>query len=119
MTDESPGELPPIEGVGYLAGELPAADIRALERFGAGSLWTAGHIATGGLDPEVVTGAARLGVLTERCAIGAAVVLLPLYQPAVLAKQLAEVDRFTNGRLVVGVGVGGEFPSEFEACQVP
>jgi alkanesulfonate monooxygenase SsuD/methylene tetrahydromethanopterin reductase-like flavin-dependent oxidoreductase (luciferase family) len=45
--------------------------------------------------------------------------LLPLRQPAVTAKELASVDVISGGRLVVGVGAGGEFPPEFDACGVP
>jgi probable F420-dependent oxidoreductase len=47
------------------------------------------------------------------------VTLLPLY-PAVLAAKLgAALDNVSNGRFVLGVGVGGENPREFEACGVP
>src|SRR5262249_7804375 len=35
------------------------------------------------------------------------------------AKQVASLDRLSGGRVVFGVGVGGEFPKEFEACGVP
>src|SRR5690349_10013325 len=56
---------------------------------------------------------------TERVDVGAAVLLLPLYHPVVLAKQLADLDARSGGRLRVGVGVGGEFPQEFRAVGVP
>src|SRR5690606_170936 len=39
--------------------------------------------------------------------------------PAIVAKQVADLDRATGGRVVLGVGVGGEYPAEFRACQVP
>ena len=42
-----------------------------------------------------------------------------LYPPAVVAKQIADLDRATGGRVTLGVGVGGEYPAEFEACGVP
>ena len=48
-----------------------------------------------------------------------AVVLLPLYPAALAAKMGAALDVASNGRYLFGVGVGGEFPKEFEACGVP
>ena len=109
---------------GFLAVGAPGAplrpgDVARLEGAGIDSLWAAGHVTTGRAVPEVVTGVARLAALTERVTVGTAVTVLPLYHPVVLAKQFAEVDRATGGRLAVGVGVGGEYPVEFDACGVP
>jgi len=36
-----------------------------------------------------------------------------------VAKQVATLDHLTEGRFIFGVGVGGEFAKEFEACGVP
>ncbi|MEJ2088408.1 MAG: LLM class flavin-dependent oxidoreductase [Gammaproteobacteria bacterium] len=47
------------------------------------------------------------------------ITLVPLYPPALLAKQIATLDFLSNGRFDLGVGVGGEFAKEFEACGVP
>ena len=62
---------------------------------------------------------ARLAALTERVKVGTSVLLLPLYPPALVAKQIADLDRVTNGRVILGVGVGGEYPQEFAAMQIP
>ena len=48
-----------------------------------------------------------------------AITLVPLYPAALLAKMGAALDVASNGRFMLGVGVGGEFPQEFEACGVP
>ena len=64
-------------------------------------------------------GFARLAALTERVTIGTSILLLPLYSPAIVAKQMADLDRLTNGRIVLGVGIGGEYEQEFRAVQVP
>ncbi len=51
--------------------------------------------------------------------VGTAILVLPLYHPVVAAKQLADLDAWSGGRVSVGVGVGGEFPEEFAAVGVP
>ena len=56
---------------------------------------------------------------TRRVSLGPCVVLLALRNPVVLAKQLGTLATFAPGRLRVGVGVGGEYPAEFEAVGVP
>src|SRR5262249_29140796 len=47
------------------------------------------------------------------------VYLLALRHPTVAAKLVASLDVLSGGRVVFGVGVGGEFPKEFEASGVP
>ena len=51
--------------------------------------------------------------------LGTSVLLLPLRHPTPVAKQVITLDHLTEGRLVLGVGVGGEFPKEYAACDVP
>jgi probable F420-dependent oxidoreductase len=93
--------------------------VAALEALGVDSLWCGGHVASRNPTPETMTQLARLSALTERVTVGTATLTLPLYQPAVIAKQVADLDQATAGRLVLGVGVGGEYEQEFRACQVP
>jgi probable F420-dependent oxidoreductase len=47
------------------------------------------------------------------------VYLLALRHPTLAAKAVATLDVLSGGRVVFGVGVGGEFPKEFEASGVP
>jgi probable F420-dependent oxidoreductase len=56
---------------------------------------------------------------TKHIKLMSAITLLPLYPPALLAKMGAALDIASNGRFILGVGVGGENPKEFEACSVP
>ena len=95
-------------------------DPRQLEQLDAlDSLWVGGHVASRNPSPEAMMGLARLAALTERVGIGTSILLLPLYPPALVAKQIADLDRATNGRVTLGIGVGGEYPQEFRACQIP
>ncbi len=56
---------------------------------------------------------------TERIKLMTSITLIPLYPAALLAKQVASLDFASGGRFALGVGVGGEFAKEFEACGVP
>src|SRR5579862_4932882 len=56
---------------------------------------------------------------TSRIKLMSTVVLLPLYNPTVLAKMTSVLDVASGGRYHMGIGIGGEFPKEFEACGVP
>jgi len=49
--------------------------------------------------------------------IGTSVLILPLRNPATVAKQIATLDVLTGGRLILGVGIGWN-QKEFEVCGV-
>jgi alkanesulfonate monooxygenase SsuD/methylene tetrahydromethanopterin reductase-like flavin-dependent oxidoreductase (luciferase family) len=65
-----------------------------------------------------VTLAAAAGA-TERIRLLSAVTILPMYPAALAAKMVATLDRVSSGRFDLGVGVGGEYPAEFEAVGIP
>ena len=52
--------------------------------------------------------------ITERIKLITGIVILPQRQTTLIAKQAAEVDNLSNGRLVLGIAVGWN-PVEFEA----
>ncbi|HEY7580035.1 MAG TPA: LLM class flavin-dependent oxidoreductase [Acetobacteraceae bacterium] len=93
--------------------------VELVERSGYDSLWVGDHIsfAVPVLDPLLQL--AQAAVVSRRLILGTSVYLLPLRHPAPVAKQVATLDHLTAGRLVFGVGVGGEFPREYEVCGVP
>jgi alkanesulfonate monooxygenase SsuD/methylene tetrahydromethanopterin reductase-like flavin-dependent oxidoreductase (luciferase family) len=93
--------------------------LQAVEQLPVDSVWQGGHLLPPSASGEAITRLALMTAWTERVDVGTAVLLLPLYQPVVVAKQLADLDAHAGGRLRVGVGVGGEFPKEFEAVGVP
>ncbi|HEX3790813.1 MAG TPA: LLM class flavin-dependent oxidoreductase [Pseudonocardiaceae bacterium] len=56
---------------------------------------------------------------TERIRLLSALTVLPVYPAALAAKLIATLDRVSQGRFELGVGVGGEYPPEFAAVGVP
>lgn len=89
------------------------------EELGLDSLWVGDHIAFAVpmLDPFVQL--AQAAAHSTKLTFGTSVYLLPLRHPTPVAKQVATLDHLTDGKLIFGVGVGGEFPNEYAACGVP
>src|SRR5713226_7542165 len=56
---------------------------------------------------------AHCASVTKTIRLGTAVVVLPLYNPARLAAEIATADALSNGRLALGIGAGYQ-PYEFE-----
>lgn len=95
------------------------AGVREAEQSGIESLWVGGHLASPNPSPEPMTWLARLTEQSERALLGTATLVLPWYQPPMAAKQLADIDRNCRGRIVVGVGTGGEYRDDFVAAGIP
>jgi probable F420-dependent oxidoreductase len=55
---------------------------------------------------ESLTNLAFLAGITERVRLGVAVLCLPYRNPIVAAKQVANIDVLSGGRLILGIGVG-------------
>lgn len=83
------------------------------EELGYESVWLPDHVLPPGPFGEVYGGVyeplvtlAYVAAATERIGLGTSVLILPLREPYVLAKQVATLSRLSGGRLVLGVGVG-------------
>jgi probable F420-dependent oxidoreductase len=96
------------------------------EELGFESLWCNDHIImppdteftpTYGRLFEVFVTLAALSTLTQRVKLATGVLILPLRDPVLVAKQAATVDAFSKGRLILGVGVGWE-PGEYRYLNV-
>ena len=64
-------------------------------------------------DPWVTL--AAVACATERLRLGPMVTPLPRRRPVVVARQVASLDRLSQGRLVLGVGTGGDGARELSA----
>jgi len=103
---------------------------RYAEAAGFESVWTGEHVALPNppragftipsalhfLDTAVALTLVATHTTTLKVASG--IIILPLRNPILLAKELASVDVVSNGRLIVGIGAG-YVPEEFAAAGVP
>jgi probable F420-dependent oxidoreductase len=107
-----------------------AAFVREVEAMGFDHLFVADHVL--GADPkfhshpslatysheavvhEALTLMAYLAAITTRIALATGILILPQRQTALVAKQAAEIDVLSGGRLRLGIGVGWN-AVEFEA----
>jgi probable F420-dependent oxidoreductase len=107
-----------------------AAFVREVEAMGYDHLFVADHVL--GADPkfhthpslatysheavvhEALTLMAYLAAITSRLTLATGILILPQRQTALVAKQAAEIDVLSGGRLRVGIGVGWNVV-EFEA----
>ena len=117
-------------GSGILADKAAVnAVAQAAEELGFESLWVGEHPVlidprerpsplpplTPLLDPVAVI--SYLACCTSRMKLATGIVILPLRNPVILAKQLATADVLSDGRAILGVGVG-YVPGEYAAIGV-
>ena len=106
--------------------EMP--DARALvdygvrmEALGFDSIWVWDHVLLG-VKPnfpiiEALTLLTAIGARTSKIKLGTGVLVLPMRNPVILAKQLASMDLLSDGRLVMGLATGW-YKREFDAVGV-
>jgi len=113
-----------IQGSGQLTDGAPdpgryRAVAELAEELGYDSIWAGEHLSFHNPILDLGVALAVFASVTERILLGAGVVLLPLRHPSLVAKQAASLDYVSGGRLLLGVGVGGEGGKDFEAAGVP
>src|SRR5574341_959451 len=94
-------------------------DVSRIEELGYDSAWTSEHIFFYFPTFDALTALAAMAARTSRIQLGTAVLLLPFRPADLVAKEIASVDNISGGRVVLGVGVGGEYAKEFDAVGVP
>jgi probable F420-dependent oxidoreductase len=93
-----------------------AEAVAAMEELRFDSLWLAERLTTSIPDP--IAGIGYAAAVTRKLKLGTGVVVLPGRNAAVVAKQLASLDRLSGGRLLVTFGLGGQ-PDERKALPIP
>lgn len=93
-----------------------AAVVDELEDRGWDSLWLSER--AGGPSPAPLIGLAVAVGRTRRLKVGTSVLVLPGRNPVLLAKELATLDRLSNGRMLPAVGLGAPDAIEHRAFGV-
>ena len=56
---------------------------------------------------EIIVTMSYVAAVTQRVGIGIGVLVLPMREPVVAAKQVSTLDVFSGGRITLGLGIGG------------
>jgi probable F420-dependent oxidoreductase len=113
--------------------------VRTADEVGIESLWTVEHVvvpvgyesaypysSTGKMPgnneklpiPDPVVPLAYAAAITKRVKLGTGIMILPQRHPVYVAKEMATLDVLSNGRALLGVGIGW-LEEEFEVVGVP
>lgn len=113
--------MPQQVGFGITCGGSlwPDETVRAVEEAGFDSFWTGEHTVYHRPVMDAIPLLTAAACATRRIGIGPATFLLPLRHPTMAAKEFCSLDIISGGRLIVGVGVGGDYPKEFACLDVP
>lgn len=83
------------------------------EKLNFDSIWTTDHIAVNkrftvpyGKIYESLLTLGYVAAITERVKLGTSIIVLPMRNPFLFAKQTATLDQLSDGRLVLGLGAG-------------
>jgi len=90
-----------------------------VEGIGYDLLFSGDHLFMYSPNVEALSVLATYAAVTERIELGTGVLLPALRDPALTAKQVASIDYLSGGRMILGVGVGGEIEQEWQAMEVP
>ncbi len=120
-------------GVGLFTGQIPQGSartfaqeyretlelVRLAEALGFESAWVSEHHGVSdGYLPSLLPMLAAFASVTERIALGTGIVLTPFHDPLRLAEDSAVVDQLSDGRLLLGLGIGWR-EEEFRMFGVP
>ncbi len=92
------------------------------EELGFASVWAWDHLFLGARRPfpflEALTTLSMVAARTSRIMLGTGILVLPIREPAILAKTAATIQLGSKGRLMLGVAAGW-YEREFHATAVP
>ena len=105
----------------YSAGVPGGRDVadfaRAAEAAGFDSVQVGDHVTWHAPIHESTALMATFAAVTSRIRIASDVIILPLRDPVLIAKTVASLDVLSGGRMIFGVGVGGDHAAEYHAMR--
>lgn len=103
-----------VQAAGRLQEVLAMIAAAGLDEVGVGD-----HVSfVGGSGTDGLVSAAAVLGAHPSLTVRTSVYLLPLRHPVLVARQLTTIAQFAPGRLIFGVGIGGEDPHEYAVCEV-
>ena len=102
-----------------VGGATAAQNAQRAEALGFDSVWVGEHVVWRTPVHDALMLLAAAAVVTQRVRLGTSILLLPLKHPVLVCKGVTTLDHLSGGRASLGIGVGGEYPKEFEALGIP
>ena len=99
-------------------GQMVMDAARRAEALGLDGLIAGDHVTFHGYGNDGLLTLTAMAAATETIELKTGVYLLPLRHPVPVALQAAQLDQLSMGRLVLGIGIGGEDPHEYWSCGV-
>jgi probable F420-dependent oxidoreductase len=102
------GQVPPESKRTFAQEHRETVDlVRLAESLGFESAWVSEHHGSGdGYMPSLLVTLAAFASATDRIRLGTGVILAPFHDPLRLAEDAATVDLLSDGRLILGLGLG-------------
>jgi probable F420-dependent oxidoreductase len=91
---------------------------RKAEAAGVDGIFAGDHVTFYGAGNDGLACLTAVAAVTERVELMTSVYLLALRHPTPVALQCAMIDQLSLGRLILGVGIGGEDANEWWACGI-
>jgi alkanesulfonate monooxygenase SsuD/methylene tetrahydromethanopterin reductase-like flavin-dependent oxidoreductase (luciferase family) len=101
-----------------LAGPQSAAFLDQVAAAGIDHVGVGDHVSFAGIGFDGLVQAAALAMLHPTLPVYTGIYLLPLRHPVLVARQLCDIAALAPGRLIFGVGIGGEDRHEVAICGV-
>lgn len=98
--------------------EMALDAARKAEASGLDGILAGDHITFHGYGNDGLVTLTAIAAATQTIQLKTAVYLLPLRHPVPVALHVAQLDQLSMGRFILGIGIGGEDPHEFESCGV-
>lgn len=105
-------------GLGVLSAPRLVELARQIEAWGLDSVWYRDHLLWHSPVFEPLTMLGAFASATTRIRLGTSVLLLPIRNAVRTAQAIATLDHLSEGRAILGAGLGGEFGPEFVASGV-